>query len=98
MKISGPPTNNVSELGNRPLGEAAGRARTADDAAPGDRIAVSDRARWLAELKAAVGDPLAVDERRVAELRQAIADGSFDPSPREIAESLLRELPGLGRR
>ena len=97
MKISGPPTNNVSELGRRGAAAPAGRTETAETASAGERVALSGRARWLAELKAAIGDPLAIDEARVADLRQAIADGSFAPSPRQIAASLLRELPALGR-
>jgi flagellar biosynthesis anti-sigma factor FlgM len=99
MKIAGPPGNDVADIRGRGIGSQprSGRAERGAEGA-GDRVALSDRARWLAELKGAIGDPLAVDEARVAELRDAIGSGTYDPSPRQIAESLLRELPGLGRR
>ncbi|HZR84514.1 MAG TPA: flagellar biosynthesis anti-sigma factor FlgM [Candidatus Binatia bacterium] len=96
MKIIGPSSNNVADVGARPASEK-GSARPAATAHAGEsgRVEVSDTARWLAELKTAVGDPLEIDQQRVADLRSAIADGRFAPTPRAIAESMLREFAEL---
>jgi flagellar biosynthesis anti-sigma factor FlgM len=97
MKIVGPPSNQVAELGRRSA-DSSGPVRSGEKAAGGDKVALSETARWLAEWKAAIGDPLEIDEARVAELKREISAGTYDPSPSEIAESLLRELDALRRR
>jgi anti-sigma28 factor (negative regulator of flagellin synthesis) len=39
-----------------------------------------------------LGDVEAVDASRVAELRAALEDGNYGPSPQDVAAALLREL------
>lgn len=69
-------------------------ARAGGGAPPpaGDRVELSPLARTLQKLRAEAGDLEAVDRERVAELRRAIADGTYDPSPEDVAQALLREL------
>src|SRR5262245_18507347 len=96
MKIVGPPSNQVAEVGRRPA-NAPAPVRSGEKATAGEKVALSETARRLAEWKAAIGDPLAVDEARVAELKREIAAGTYDHSPEDIAEALLRELDVLRR-
>ncbi len=96
MKIVGPSSNQVAELGRRSADSPA-PVRSGEKAAGGEKVALSETARWLAEWKAALGDPLAIDQARVAELKREVAAGTYDPSPREIAEALLREIDALRR-
>jgi flagellar biosynthesis anti-sigma factor FlgM len=97
MKIVGQQPNPLPEPSTS-REAAAARVRTTANAPAGqpaageDRVEVSSLARTLASLRAAIGDPEAIDTERVAGLRSAIADGTYDPPAGEIADALLREL------
>jgi|GEM_PF-1519553 len=54
-----------------------------------DSTGVSERARELAAALGAVQETEEVRARRVAELKARIADGSYNPDPREIARKLV---------
>lgn len=95
MKIVGQQPGPVPGLEKPRLGrEAPGSAGKPGQPAGEERIELSDEARLLGELRAAVGDPLEVDQERVAELRARVASGDYRPSPQAVAEAMLRELLG----
>ncbi len=59
-----------------------------------DRVQLSEAARLRASLKAEVGDPQAptLGADRLAALQADIADQTYAPNPRAVAERLLGEL------
>ena len=63
-------------------------------AVAGDRVSVSDTARELAGLRAAVGDLTGLREDRVAALQSAVDAGRYAPEPHAVAKSVLRDLIG----
>jgi negative regulator of flagellin synthesis FlgM len=54
-----------------------------------DSAGVSDRARELAAAAKAVEESEEVRAKRVAELKAQIANGTYNPDPREIARKLV---------
>ncbi len=74
-----------------------GRGPAAPGASPapaGDRVSVSDTARQLAGLRAAVGDLDAVRTDRIAALQAAIDAGRYAPDAGAVARSVLRDVLG----
>lgn len=59
-------------------------------AAEGQGVRITDSARQLAALEQAIRDLPDIDEARVAQVRAAIADGTYQVSPERIADKLLR--------
>ncbi|MDM3871027.1 flagellar biosynthesis anti-sigma factor FlgM [Porticoccus sp. W117] len=60
----------------------------ADAPAAGDTVTVTDQAARLQELEQSLANTPVVDSARVAELREAIASGSYQPDPQRIADKL----------
>ncbi|MBM4265696.1 MAG: flagellar biosynthesis anti-sigma factor FlgM [Deltaproteobacteria bacterium] len=99
MKVVGQPPDHVS-----PSTVAAGRTKVAgrEDRTVGvtptpqtpqeETVALSPLARALQTLRGELGDATTIDEKRVAELRAALEAGSYQPSARDVASALLREL------
>jgi negative regulator of flagellin synthesis FlgM len=99
-------TNKIGSGGvdNRPVQVGSDRAvkRTKDSvdsaatgakpaaAAEGQGVRITDSARQLAALEQAIRDLPDIDEARVAQVRAAIADGTYQVSPERIADKLLR--------
>ena len=92
-------TTKITGYQNRPVQAAADKsaARTreasanpADKAAAGSPVRITEQARQLATLEQAVQSAPIVDETRVAAIRQAIEEGSYEVSPERIADKLLR--------
>lgn len=95
MKINGQQPNPVAVPTSTRETAAAGKGKTAESGAPvagEERVELSSLARTLAALRTEVGDPEAIDAERVAELRDAIRQGTYEPPAREVADALLREL------
>jgi anti-sigma28 factor (negative regulator of flagellin synthesis) len=59
-----------------------------------DRVHLSETARLRASLKAEVGDPAAATTAsdRLAALQAAVANQTYAPSPRAVADRLLGEI------
>ncbi len=94
MKIVGQQPSPLPETGAS-RADAAGKPRSEQKRAAetGEgRVDLSPLARTLAGLRGEIGDVEAIDEARVAELRQRVQSGSYEPPASEIAEALLREL------
>lgn len=68
-------------------------ANTAPNAAPApaDSVDLTDSARQLQDLQAAVAGTPVVDSGRVEALRDAIANGSYTVDPQRIADGLLAQ-------
>ena len=58
--------------------------------APGADVQITRTARGLAALEQSVRDLPAVDQARVAAIRQRLDDGSYQVDPQRIADTLLR--------
>lgn len=83
-----------------PLGSATtdNRTRTAPGAkrgasSPADtEVSLSPLSSKLQEIQAAVSSDAPVDTQRVAEIKQAIAEGRFKINPERIADGLLTSV------
>lgn len=88
MKIS----SAIPSIGSAPEG---GRSRPANGApqrpaASGDaQVALSSR---MQEIEATISSSPVVDAERVAEIKQAIAEGRFKVDPERIADGLLSSV------
>ncbi|MGM0676988.1 flagellar biosynthesis anti-sigma factor FlgM [Ectothiorhodospira marina] len=70
-------------------GKGAGQAPSpADNTA--DKITLTGAARRLSDLEQTAASQPQVDEKRVAELRQAIQDGSYQVNAQDVAEGLMK--------
>ncbi len=70
-------------------GTAAGGERVAG-VAGADSVKLTDDAVLLQQLGQAVAEASPVDGRRVAEVRQALAEGSYRVNPQTVAAKLAR--------
>jgi len=91
VKIS----SGIPSIGSAP---DSGRSRPVDSAArrpttpPGAEVQLSPLSSRLQELEASVSSPPAVDSKRIAEIKQAIAEGRFKVNPERIADGLLNSV------
>lgn len=74
-------------------GQPAARNGKADAATPGTGISVELSGLSVADGQAAGGE--ALDAARVAEIKQAIADGRFQVNPDVVADRLLQAVREL---
>lgn len=95
MKISGP----APSVGNA---QDSGRARQTNGAAVqrpsasgNGQVALSPLSARLQELQTQIASSPVVDAQRVAEIRQAIADGRFKVDPDRIADGLLNSVRAM---
>lgn len=93
MKINGA----VSSVGPAPesgQSRAAGtRQRAAAPAGPaGGDVEISPLSARLQQIEAGLGNEPVVNAQRVAEIKQAIAEGRFRVDPEKIADGLLRSV------
>jgi negative regulator of flagellin synthesis FlgM len=89
------PLTGTSEVHKADTAQAHARpsANTAPNAAPAptDSVDLTDSARQLQDLQAAVAGTPVVDSGRVEALRDAIANGSYTVDPQRIADGLLAQ-------
>jgi negative regulator of flagellin synthesis FlgM len=95
-------TNSVQSAGGLPgTAPKAAKVQTAPVATgAGDQVELSSLSARLQELGAKMGSSPVVDSARVAQIKQAIADGHFQVNPERIADGLLesaRQMLGAGR-
>jgi negative regulator of flagellin synthesis FlgM len=99
--------SKINGLENRPVRIAAGAAvgkAGADRAATQEKppgaaasdVQITGIARGLAALEQKLRDAPAVDEARVASVRQKLDDGSYHVDPQRVADKLLRLERELG--
>ncbi len=58
--------------------------------AEGDSVQLSADARLLQEISGKLGSTPAIDEERVQQLRQAIADGHYTIDSHQLADKIMR--------
>ncbi|MFA5942015.1 MAG: flagellar biosynthesis anti-sigma factor FlgM [Sinimarinibacterium sp.] len=63
---------------------------TREQAVPSDSVRLTDDAKLLQQAERAAAEAPDVDERRVAEIKQAVADGTYQVDPKAIAAKLAR--------
>jgi negative regulator of flagellin synthesis FlgM len=99
-------TTKITGFQNPPVQVGTDKAvsRTRDGAAnstegaskPANPVQITDQARQLAALEQTVNSLPVVNEAKVARIRQAIEDGSYQVVPERIADKLLRMDRELG--
>jgi len=83
----------VSGGGSRP----AKGAPSAPGSGAGDRVQLSPLSSQLQAIESSMANTPVVDSARVAEIRQAIADGRFKVNPDAVADQLLQTARELLR-
>ena len=86
-------SNNTPLLGtlrsqNRSA-KADGKATAASTVAPSDRVSMTDDASRLLKIEEQLSAMPNFDHDKVAEIKKAIADGSFSLDPKQIADKLV---------
>lgn len=71
-------------------------ARTGRRGAGTERVTLSAGISALERLALEIGPLREVDEARIADLRQAVENGTYAPPPRDVAAALLREIEAAG--
>jgi negative regulator of flagellin synthesis FlgM len=78
-------------------GTQAGGAASASEATQTDIVELTGNAKLLAQAEESLAAIPAIDEARVAEVRQAILDGDYAIDAEKIAAALLRTDLEVGR-
>ncbi|HTQ98531.1 MAG TPA: flagellar biosynthesis anti-sigma factor FlgM [Candidatus Acidoferrum sp.] len=68
---------------------ADGKTATAGKTAQGDRVSMTDDASRLKRIEEHLSAMPDIDHDKVAEIKKAIADGSWTPDPQKIADKLV---------
>ncbi|MGH8175212.1 MAG: flagellar biosynthesis anti-sigma factor FlgM [Steroidobacter sp.] len=90
-KITGYQNRPVQVGAEKPAARARdGAASSADKAAAGSPVRITDQARQLAALEQAVQSAPIVNEARVAAIRSAIEEGRYEIAPERIVDKMLR--------
>ncbi len=70
--------------------EQASQAQENHSAPVADRLSLTETSARVQELQARVSSLPVVDGRRVQEIKQAIAQGSYEIDPARVAEKIVR--------
>ena len=89
MKIDNS-VKSVGPLGGDARPRAAGAAQPATQ--PGAQVQLSALAGQMQQMEGVLAETPAVDSARVAEIRQAIAEGRFEINPEKIADGLIASV------
>ena len=94
MRVTRRPTTTIAGMGGLPgPDEGADAAPTTSGRSVTDRVQLSEAARLRQRLKAEIGDPTtSTDPVRLDALRVGVANDTYAPDPRAVADRLLGEL------
>ena len=98
-KINGLETRPVRIAAGAAVAKAGAERAATQEKPPGAAAAdvqITGVARGLAALEQKLRDAPAVDEARVAAVRQKLDDGSYQVDPQRVADKLLRMERELG--
>jgi negative regulator of flagellin synthesis FlgM len=85
----GSPTGTAKETGSAASSSTAKPATDATNPSSGEVVHLSDEAQRLQSISDKVRDQPVVNSARVAELKQAVADGSYKVDSNRVASKLL---------
>lgn len=92
MKID----NSTGSVGGVPTGES--RPRPGKDPAPapagaaGEKVELSSLAAQMQEIEAALANVPVADANRIAEIKQAMAEGRFQVDASKVADGLIESV------
>jgi negative regulator of flagellin synthesis FlgM len=91
-KINGLETRPVRIAAGTAVPKAGADSTAARDTLPGGAqdVQITSAARGLAALEQKLRDAPAIDEARVAAVRQKLDDGSYQVDPQRVADKLMR--------
>ncbi len=91
MKID----NSVGSVGGLPSGESRsrpGKSSTPASAASGEKVELSSLAARMQEVEAALANVPVADSNRIAEIKQAMAEGRFQVDASKVADGLIESV------
>lgn len=91
MKID----NSVGSVGGLPSGESRsrpGKSATPASAASGEKVELSSLAGRMQEVEAALANVPVADASRIAEIKQAMAEGRFQVDASKVADGLIESV------
>lgn len=97
MKIdnSGKPLgSSVSRADSKAAAKGSGTSKEAAST-PADSVDINPFSARLQSLESSLASQPAIDEAKVAEIRQAIAEGRFSVNPDAIADKLMKSVKDL---
>jgi negative regulator of flagellin synthesis FlgM len=87
--------NSVGSVGGLPSGEARqrpGKSAPSATAAAGEKVELSSLAGRMQEIEAALANVPVADADRVAEIKQAMAEGRFKVDASKVADGLIESV------
>ncbi len=89
--------NSVSVHGGSSRAGKSASSSPSSNGAGGERVELSQRSMQLHAMASGMADTPVVDSARVAEIRQALAEGRFKVNPDLVADKLLQTARELLR-
>lgn len=83
-----PGTAERSDATSRPASTAADQPRTTASSG-GDSVNLSDRAKALKQAEQQLANQPEVDDAKVAQIRQALEDGTYKVDAKQLAQKML---------
>jgi len=87
--------NSVGSVGGLPSGESRqrpGKSATPSSTAAGDKVELSSLASRMQEVEAALANVPVADSNRIAEIKQAMAEGRFQVDASKVADGLIESV------
>lgn len=91
MKID----NSVGSVGGLPSGESRprpGKSSTPSSTASGEKVELSSLSARMQEVEAALANVPVADANRIAEIKQAMAEGRFQVDASKVADGLIESV------
>lgn len=91
MKID----NSVGSVGGLPSGESRprpGKSSPPSTAASGEKVELSSLSARMQEVEAALANVPVADASRIAEIKQAMAEGRFQVDASKVADGLIESV------
>jgi len=92
----GPHGANSNKTEKESQGSAASSSEGQSSAPASDSVSLTDTASRMSNIQQALADVPVVNADKVAELREAISNGSYQIDPEKVAEKLLSFEQNLG--
>lgn len=92
MRVTRRPTTTIPGVSGPSAPSEGAESIAAGGKAVTDKVQLSEAARLRQRLKTEVGDPAAVDAQKVAALGAEVANQTYAPNPRAVADRMLGEI------